>query len=68
MNTPDTAGRPEHLGPMARSLIQTFAELTLRQQQRVFVLLREILETNEQAAALGQAETVSETRSEVDGR
>ncbi len=46
--------RPEHLGPMARSLVETFAELTLPQQRRVFDMLRQILETNEQAAALGE--------------
>ena len=45
-------GRPEHLGPMARSLIETFAGLTLPQQRHVFDLLREILDTNEQGAAL----------------
>ncbi len=39
---------------MARSLVDTFAELTLPQQRRVFALLREILETNEQLAALGE--------------
>jgi hypothetical protein len=47
----DNPERPEHLGPMARSLIETFVDLTLPQQRRVFVMLREILETNEQAAA-----------------
>ncbi len=35
---------------MARSLIETFVDLTLPQQRRVFAMLREILETNEQAA------------------
>jgi hypothetical protein len=38
---------------MAHSLVETFAELTLPQQRRVFDLLREVLEANEQAAALG---------------
>lgn len=52
MDRPDRPGRPEHLGPMARSLVETFAELTLPQQRRVFDLLREVLEANEQAAAL----------------
>ncbi len=46
----DNLERPEHLGPMARSLIETFVDLTLPQQRRVFAMLREILETNEQAA------------------
>jgi hypothetical protein len=46
----DNPERPEHLGPMARSLIETFVDLTLPQQRRVFAMLREILETNEQAA------------------
>ncbi|MCA1599142.1 MAG: hypothetical protein LC769_09000 [Chloroflexi bacterium] len=46
----DNPERPEHLGPMARSLIETFVDLTLPQQRRVFAVLREILETNEQAA------------------
>lgn len=54
--------KPEHLGPAARSLVETFAGLTLPQQRRVFGLLQEILETNERLAALGQATTVSETR------
>ncbi|MDQ2831915.1 MAG: hypothetical protein M3Y74_23050 [Chloroflexota bacterium] len=45
----DNSERPEHLGPMARSLIETFVDLTLPQQRRVFAMLREILETNEQA-------------------
>ena len=47
----DNPQRLEHLGPMARSLIETFVDLTLPQQRRVFAMLREILETNEQAAA-----------------
>ncbi len=46
----DNPERPEHLGPMARSIIETFVDLTLPQQRRVFAMLREILETNEQAA------------------
>jgi len=47
---------------MARSLVETFAELTLGQQRRVFVMLREILEANEQAAALAQGGVAGETR------
>lgn len=47
--------KPEYLGPMARSLVETFAGLTLPQQRRVFEMLREVLETNEQMAALGDA-------------
>ncbi len=55
--------RPEHLGPMARSLIETFAGLTLPQQRRVFDLLREIVEDNErQAALLGDDFGVNERR------
>lgn len=54
--------KPEHLGPLARSLVETFAGLTLPQQRRVFALLREVLEANEQAVALGDAAGVSETR------
>ena len=54
--------KPEHLGPMARSLLETFAGLTLPQQRRVFGLLREIREANEQAAALGDSSGVSEAR------
>ncbi len=55
--------RPEHLGPMARSLIETFAGLTLPQQRRVLDLLREIVEDNErQAALLGDGFGVSERR------
>ena len=54
--------RPEYLGPMARSLVETFAGLTLPQQRRVFELLRDILETNERLAALGEAASTSDTR------
>lgn len=54
--------KPEHLGPMARSLVETFAGLTLPQQRRVFALLREVLEENERLAALGDAAGASETR------
>lgn len=54
--------KPEHLGPMARSLIETFAGLTLPQQRRVFDLLRDVLEENERMAALGQQQSVSEVR------
>jgi hypothetical protein len=54
--------KPEHLGPMARSLVETFAGLTLPQQRRVFALLRETLETNERLAEQGQAATVSDVR------
>ena len=32
--------KPEYLGPMARSLVETFAGLTLPQQRRVFEMLR----------------------------
>ena len=31
--------KPEYLGPMARSLVETFAGLTLPQQRRVFEML-----------------------------
>ena len=58
-------GRPEHLGPMARTLVETFAELTLPQQRRVFAMLQEIMETNERAAAMtamGESYGVGETR------
>jgi hypothetical protein len=54
--------KPEYLGPMARSLVETFAGLTLPQQRRVFEMLREILDENEQAAALGEAASVTELR------
>jgi hypothetical protein len=54
--------KPEYLGPLARSLVETFAGLTLPQQRRVFEMLREILEVNERAAALGEAASVSESR------
>jgi hypothetical protein len=54
--------KPEYLGPMARSLVETFAGLTLPQQRRVFEMLREILEASEQAAALGEAAGVTEAR------
>lgn len=54
--------KPEHLGPLARSLVETFAGLTLPQQRRVFDLMREVLETNEQLMARGQSATVSEIR------
>ena len=57
--------KPEYLGPMARSLVETFAGLTLPQQRRVFEMLREILEENERAAALGEAASVTETRPDV---
>ena len=68
MDTPEGSGRREHLGPMARSLVQTFAELTLSQQRRVFELLREVLEANEQADAMGQGGAVRETRPTADGQ
>ncbi len=59
-------GRPEHLGPMARTLVETFAELTLPQQRRVFAMLQEIMETNERGAAamtaMGESYGVGETR------
>jgi hypothetical protein len=54
--------KPEYLGPMARSLVETFAGLTLPQQRRVFEMLHEILEENERAAALGEAAIVTEAR------
>ena len=54
--------KPEYLGPMARSLVETFAGLTLLQQRRVFDMLREILDENERAAALGEAAGVTEAR------
>lgn len=47
--------KPEYLGPMARSLIETFAGLTLPQQRRVLEALHEIVVTNEQAALLNEA-------------
>ena len=50
----------ERLGPMARSLIETFADLTLAQQQRVFHILREILTENELAAELMKSALASE--------
>ena len=58
----DNLERPEHLGPMARSLIETFVDLTLPQQRRVFALLREILDANERAATDAASQT-----SKVDG-
>ena len=54
--------KPEYLGPMARSLVETFAGLTLPQQRRVFEMLRAILEESEQAAALAEAASVTEVR------
>ena len=39
---------------MARSLVETFAGLTLLQQRRVFEMLREILDENERTAALAE--------------
>ena len=54
--------KAEHLGPMARSLVETFAGLTLPQQRRVFALLREVLETNERLATLSEHPTARETR------
>ena len=54
--------KPEYLGPMARSLVETFAGLTLPQQRRVFEMLREILEENERAAAPSAAASVTEAR------
>ncbi len=42
----------EYLGPMARSIIETFATLTLPQQRRVFQTLRETLEENERIAEM----------------
>lgn len=57
--------KPEHLGPLARSLVETFAGLTLPQQRRVFALLREVLEENERLATLGDAAGVSETRPHI---
>lgn len=54
--------KPEHLGPMARSLVETFAGLTLPQQRRVMDLLREVLDESERAAALAQDAGISETR------
>jgi hypothetical protein len=54
--------KPEYLGPMARSLVETFAGLTLPQQRRVFEMLREILDESERSAALGVAAGVTEAR------
>ena len=54
--------KPEHLGPMARSLVETFAGLTLPPQRRVMDLLREVLDDSERAAALAQDAGISETR------
>ncbi len=64
----DNPERPEHLGPMARSLIETFVDLTLPQQRRVFAMLREILETNEQAeSGVGSSDvTADENRNRGD--
>lgn len=42
----------EYLGPMARSIIETFSTLTLPQQRRVFQTLRETLEENERIAEM----------------
>jgi hypothetical protein len=39
--------REEYLGPMARSIVDTFSGLTLPQQRRVFQMIREVLEENE---------------------
>ncbi len=66
--------KPEYLGPMARSLVETFAGLTLPQQRRVFELLREILDENERVAALGvsaleaQPQTISDTNASANGK
>ena len=59
--------KPEYLGPMARSLVETFAGLTLPQQRRVFEMLREILEESERVAALGEVTSVAETRPDAAG-
>ncbi len=42
----------EHLGPLARSIADTFANLTLPQQRRVFAMLQEILDENERIASM----------------
>ena len=39
--------REEYLGPMARSIVETFAGLTLPQQRRILQMLREVVEENE---------------------
>jgi hypothetical protein len=44
--------REEYLGPMARSIVDTFGGLTLPQQRRVFQMLREVLEENERIAEM----------------
>ena len=62
MDRPERPERPEHLGPMARSLVEMFAELTLGQQRRVFAMLREVLEANEQAVVLAEGGTASGTQ------
>ena len=46
--------KPEHLGPMARSLIETFAGLTLAQQRRVFAAISEIMQEREALARIGE--------------
>jgi hypothetical protein len=47
---------------MARSLIETFAGLTLPQQRRVFAAIAEIMEEREALASMGQEMGVTETR------
>jgi hypothetical protein len=47
---------------MARSLIETFAGLTLPQQRRVYAAISEIMEEREALARLGQEMGVSEAR------
>ncbi|GAC1435261.1 MAG: hypothetical protein NVSMB65_09220 [Chloroflexota bacterium] len=44
--------KAEYLGPMARSIVDTFAGLTIPQQRRVFAMLREVLDENERMAEM----------------
>ena len=44
--------KPEYLGPVARSIVDTFAGLTIPQQRRVFEMLREVLDENERMAEM----------------
>ena len=43
----DAAQRPEHLGPMARSIVDTFSSLTLAQQRRVLSMLTDLVTEQE---------------------
>lgn len=58
--------KPEYLGPMARSLVETFAGLSLPQQRRVFEMLSEILDENERVATLGEAALAAQAQATPD--